>query len=1259
MTSRAKNARCRDWLLAVVAGVLIGTAGGAGADVDVSQSPLYLGSAVPGNLAFVASTEYPTVISKANQSDVYSPTVKFVGYFDSNKCYQYNYNANDETDRYFYPVSLISGNNYACPSSSNLWSGNFLNWAATQTIDPFRSALTGGYRSRDTITETILEKAIADRPSTGDFPRRTISNNPGLIAGGTPARWQNFNMQIDGLGDQMYFSNSTNFNSTNFSISNPGTPIPYNPSVHTLNGASVNPRDGKPCGFSRGCVPDSTLIFQVSIRVKVCDPTLGTNYLESNCVAYPSRGYKPEGLIQEYSKRVRYSIFGYKDVDIQQGPGADSGILRARQKFVGPYTYNPDKGTLLNAASEWDPSTGIIYQNPDATDAANTIPGNSNPIVNSGVINYLNKFGQLNTGKNVKTFDDVSELYYAAIRYFKNQGNIAAYSALSGSSLNMYQQADGFPVITNWDDPIAYRCQVNVILGIGDTNTHYDKNLPGNNTNLQGEPPKPPEVSSDNTVNVMTRMTQIWQKEGFSPTDAANRAKSSSFNDPYGNSAYIAALAYDAHTKDMRPDMTGMQTLSTYWVDAVEYGDYKPPTQNQAQNQYWLAAKYGGFQVPQGYDPDTNLGKLDDSTWWDGSSYVNGNTSFKQANNYYGVGDASKMLASLRNAFEHIFQQVVGSSASLASNTSKLEAGARVYQSLFYSGTWRGDVVAYNVNQTTGALTQVWSASANFPAWDSRTIKFASAAGLMTNFASGNLTGTPLASATKAQIDYLRGDRSQEKGSGNGGTLRTRTGIMGDIVDSQPVYVGAPNPQLYSAAKFIGASSYAAFASSKSSRTPMLYVGANDGMLHAFDATSGVEKFAFVPTAAMTGLLDYTDPNYQHRYYVDGELTVSDVYMAGSWRSVLVGTMGRGGKGIFALDVTDPNNISLLWDKTSADIPALGNNLGKPIIGQLADGQWYVMLGNGPNNSADSAALVLVNVLTGAGTSIDTKATGSNGLSPVLAWSSNNNFIIDRIYAGDLQGNMWRFSMSGVAGTPSKLFIATYGSTVQPITAAPAAAKDPATGLSWVFFGTGKYLSTADLSNKDVQTWYGLIDRGNTISSSRSTLNQINILQEGVVNGYPVRVIDDKPVPGQDGWYMDLLSPPTPPQTKRIPQGERMVVSNFFQGTALIGTTRIPDSGDVCSPSGKGFVMAINPFTGGRLPQSFFDLDGSGGSSNGDTLNGVPVSGIGLNSSPNNPIFIGNQMQVGLDNGGTTTLSTNSAALGMARVSWREIQRKD
>ncbi|MBN6101089.1 pilus assembly protein [Xanthomonas sp. CFBP 8703] len=1240
MTSRAKNATRKDSFLAVAAGLLIGTIGSAGADVDVSQSPLYVGSTVPGNLAIVPSVEFPTVISKANLSDTYSATSKFVGYFDSKKCYKYNYSTT-ETDRYFYPVSSLgsSPTNYSCAGTQGAWSGNFLNWAATQTIDPFRSALTGGYRVRDTATETILEKAVADRASTQNFPRRVITNNATLITGGTSATWQNLNMRIDGLGNKMRFS----YGATTDTV------VAYDPSVHALNGSYLNP-NGTACTAqgNRGCVLDTTLTFEVSVRVKVCV----SGFLEDNCVAYPNGGYKPEGLIQQYATRIRYSIFGYKNID---NNGVDTGILRAKQKFVGPYSYNPDQGRLANTAREWDPQTGILYQNPDSADADATtaVIGNGYPIVNSGVINYLNKFGQLNTGKNVKSYDDVSELYYAAIRYFKHQGNVAAYSALSGDSLSKYRQADGFPVITSWNDPISYRCQVNVILGIGDTNTHNDKNLPGNTANLNGEPTQPAEVSSDKSVNVITRMTQIWRKEGQNAANAATKASASQFNGD-GNSAYIAALAYDAHTKDMRPDTAsdgfpGKQTLSTHWVDVVEYGDYKSPSTNQ----YWLTAKYGGFQVPEGYDPDTNLDALADGTWWNGTSYVNGNNTYKQPDNYYIAADAEKMIASLRKAFERILDEMKGSAASLASNTTKLESGARTYQSVFYSGTWRGDLIAYNVNQTTGALTQAWSASGQFPAWNARTIKFASGATTLSNFAYGNLTSTPLSSATQQQIDYLRGDRTNEKA--NGGALRTRTGLMGDIVNSQPVYVGSPNARLYTTATFTGASAYASFAAAKATRTPMLYVGANDGMLHGFNASSGAETFAFVPKAAMTGLLNYTSPDYEHRYYVDGELTVSDIYdtATASWRSILIGTMGRGGKGMFALDVTDPDNISLLWDKTSTDLTTLGNNLGKPIIGQLGNGQWYAMVGNGPNSSGDSADLVLVNILSGVSSDISTGATGDNGLSSVLAWSSNNDYIVDRIYAGDLNGNLWRFDMTGASGTATRLFTAQYGSKTQPITAAPTAAKDPSTGLTWVFFGTGKYLSDGDLSNKDVQTWYGLIDRGRAIASDRSSLNKVDIEQQGTVNGYTVRVIEDQPSPGLDGWYMDLVPP------SGTAQGERMVVSNFFQGTALIGTTRIPDSGDVCSPSGKGFVMAINPFTGGRMPQSFFDLDGSGGSSTGDTLNGKPASGIGLDSSPNSPIFIGNQMQIGLDNASTVGIGTNSSALSMKRVSWRELLRND
>lgn len=336
------------------------------------------------------------------------------------------------------------------------------------------------------------------------------------------------------------------------------------------------------------------------------------------------------------------------------------------------------------------------------------------------------------------------------------------------------------------------------------------------------------------------------------------------------------------------------------------------------------------------------------------------------------------------------------------------------------------------------------------------------------------------------------------------GKLRIRSGIMGDIVNSQPLYVGAPNGRLYTTANFTGASAYAAFAAQQANRVPVVYVGANDGMLHAFDANTGKEIFAFVPRAAMPKLLEYTDQNYVHQYYVDGELTAADIYDTKlGWRSVLVGTLGRGGKGLFALDVTDPSNIRLLWDKTSADIGGLGNTLSKPMIVQTSDGTWSVLLGNGPNSTADNAQLIVMNLLTGHAAQVPVSKTSNNGLSGVFPWSSQSNGITDRVYAGDLLGTLWRFTFSDNAWKVVPLFTATYQGKAQPISATPLGAIERSTGRMWIFFGTGRVLSSHDMDNKEVQSWYGLIDQGTTISG-RTGLSQVQIVDEGVVNGYAV-----------------------------------------------------------------------------------------------------------------------------------------------------------
>lgn len=1227
----------RGWAVACLAGML--AALGAGpvlAVTDVSQSPLYIGSNVPGNLALVPSVEFPTLISVANFGN-YSAATTYVGYFDSEKCYRYVYDV-VEANRYFEPTGYAT--NHAC-DGLNLWSGNYMNWAATQTIDPFRSALTGGYRVRDTTTETFLEKAIGDRASTSNFPRRTTNGNA-LVGGATPGGssvfngWSGITTRVDGLGNKMRFSNSGDLNG--------GTPVEYNPSIHYLT-------SGFPpfIGDTRG------VIFEVSVRVKVCVPGM----LEGNCKQYGSN-YKPEGLIQQYSDRIRYSIFGY----LNNGGGTepDGGVLRANQKFVGPQTYNPEDGVQTNANAEWDESTGVLIRNPNPLDATATNAGIAGTnIADSGVINYLNKFGQMNTGRTAKSYDNVSELFYTATRYFRNLGNVPSYSTMSTNGATRRQEADGFPVITNWQDPMRYHCQANVILGIGDTNTWRDKNLPGN-TSAAGEPTKAPEVVADTTVDVVADMRRIWLMEGYSAADATTRSTAAAFNGN-NNSGYIAALAYAAHTRDIRPDLANKQTISTYWVDVVEANDYK----GKATNQYWLAAKYGGFNVPSSFNPDTYPDAplaadraLPNAWWWTTGEVVNNNAGYQRPDNFYVASEASKMVESLRRAFERIVAEMVGSGSSFASSTTRLESGAKTFQAQFFSGTWRGDIRAFDVNASTGALTLSWSASDVFSTaatnnanhWQSRNIKVNSG-GTLRNFRYSQLTGAQQGALGSDQVvDYLRGDRSLEFPNGS---LRARTGLIGDIVNSEPVYVGAPNSRLYINAGFSGASTYPAFVAAQASRTPVVYVGANDGMLHGFNANTGAETFAFVPSGAVTaGLRSYTARDYVHQYFVDGDQTVADVFDGTAWRTILVGTLGRGGRSVYALDVTNPSNVSLLWERTPSK---MGQALGKPVIAQISSGQWRVFLGNGPNSSGnDRASLLVGSLFSGDFDEFELDSLNNNGLSSVNVWASTSGGYFDTVFAGDQQGRLWKIAFAPASGsrtslsTKTAIFTAQQGAARQPITATPLAARDPATTQTWVYFGTGKYLGVGDIADRKVQTWYGLkVPTSGTIPTNRSTLRELSILAEGEVSGYTVRAISDFQTSPPDGWYLNLVSP------NEGAQGERMIVPNRFQGLALVGTSRIPDANDVCSPSGKGFVMALNPFTGGRLPQSFFDVNNDGSFT--DTINGLPVSGIGLPSSPNNPIFLGDVMQVSLDDGSSRTMRTNSSVMDSKRVSWRELVR--
>jgi type IV pilus assembly protein PilY1 len=433
-------------------------------------------------------------------------------------------------------------------------------------------------------------------------------------------------------------------------------------------------------------------------------------------------------------------------------------------------------------------------------------------------------------------------------------------------------------------------------------------------------------------------------------------------------------------------------------------------------------------------------------------------------------------------------------------------------------------------------------------------------------------------------------------------------------------------------------------------------------MMHGFSSTDGAEVMAYVPKAAINAdLKSFTTPAYEHRYMVDGELTVASAYLSGAWKTVLVGTMGRSSSpGVFALDVTDPNNIIRLWDKSASDIAALGNNLGKPIIAQVADNDWRVVFGNGANSASGTAKLITIKLDAGTATSVDLGGT-ANGLTAATVWDSDSDGFFDRAYAGDMLGNMWRIDgLANTTPTTIKLFSAVdSGGTAQPITAAPLVAIQPTTTTIWIFFGTGRYLGTGDVGSTTDQTWYGIKDGGATISG-RSALVQRSITDETTdVTGGPVgRVISSgtaADLVGKSGWYIDLISP------VNGHQGERMVVPNIFLGLALVGVTRITNSTDPCSPGGTGFVMAIDPFTGARLDREFFDRNGDGVVDGSDTLtesssgDSVIGSGLALSTGSNGVIAVGDQLYGTLDNGGQLNLPPAPPPQTATRVNWHEV----
>ncbi|MDQ7091092.1 MAG: PilC/PilY family type IV pilus protein [Methylococcales bacterium] len=678
----------------------------------------------------------------------------------------------------------------------------------------------------------------------------------------------------------------------------------------------------------------------------------------------------------------------------------------------------------------------------------------------------------------------------------------------------------------------------------------------------------------------------------------------------------------------------------------------------------------------------------------------------------------------------------VGSIASVAFSTSALTGSTDVYLAQFESADnqWTGDLLAYPLSSNGDvSSTKRWSAADQLntrsnPSSTRNIFTYNNTKGIpflwndLVTEQKNDFRLNPnnsIADDTKAEarLKYLRGDQAHEKGRATDNyNFKYRKSLLGDSIHSEPIFVAKPQLFWPSAAPFPeGSNSYEVFKeSSAKNREGIVYVGFNDGMLHGFKASDGSEAFAYIPAtlfsshSATEGLHYLTSLDYKHRYYVDMPLTISDAYLNNKWHTILIGG-GRGGsRGLFALDITDPTQFTqtashadklVLWEFDEEDDADMGYTFSKPSIVLMNNGRWAAVFGNGYNSSGDGTASLFILFLDGGndgewtdgsqGSSLDyvkiSTKTGSinqnstcllssdcNGLSSPQAVDVTGNKVIDRVYAGDLQGNMWAFDVSsanssqwgvayGTNNNPKPLFIAKDSTNKpQPITQKPLLSKHPqqlgGDPDVLVFFGTGQYLVDGDASDTSPQSFYGVWDNGSDSIKPSDLVKQTfvsgSLTNKGKNVSDSIRILTDHEVDyegGQHGWAIDLTAAP----------GERMIVDADLRGDFLSFNTWIPE-GSACGSGGSGFLMLVKLLNGGNPEGVLFDVNNDGkvdsvdkiGVSGGDAsfASGIVYS-VGF---PASSVYFNKKRYIDIDN---PTAVTNFSKGYTGRLSWQELRR--
>lgn len=809
-----------------------------------------------------------------------------------------------------------------------------------------------------------------------------------------------------------------------------------------------------------------------------------------------------------------------------------------------------------------------------------------------------------------------------------------------------------------WPDPVKYSCQQNFTLLSTDGywNTQIEKS---------SGPNFGPYKEDGNLVGDVDGDANRYQRPAV---QSGTSAESNTLAD-------VAAYFYG---RDIRGDMENEvpasdadeQIFKKSWLDAQDPSFRK----RQRMTTYTLGLGVDGSLVyhvgyKEGLSLDYNAIMSGAKTWPKTASSEENkiddlwHAAVNGGGRYLSAATPDSLYEQLVNAFNDIGSQVGSASAAATSNLALVAGSTNLAYLPRYNVKgfdWNGDILALPMDpdsgETKGEADAVWSARANLQAKaeaGARTLytleKSATGSDKKKPLTFATLTPAEKAYFSPAQLgqcggnpgvycpgataenlfDFLMGKKDPTPT----GSYRAREYALGDIVNSAPVFVAAPYFKYAD-------EGYEDFKQAQKSRRPVLYAGANDGFLHAFDGNTGEEIWAYMPSAVLPDVYLLANKSYAHRYFVDGKITVGDAYNSG-WRTVLVAGLGAGGRQYFALDVTDPNSPKVLWEFSD---PTLGFAYGNPIITKLPDtGQWVALLTSG-YNGGDKGQGVLYAVDLFTGVEVFRIKTNSSlasvdnpiGLARINNWRKDANVNVDAgvannnttlaVYGGDLNGDLWRFDLE----SRSVSLVARLG---EPITVAPELAS--VKGHRVIFLGTGIWLQVKDKADRAIRTVYAIKDSlGGTITSIKGSANFVEqvITQSGTSRTSSSAV--DMDWDTKQGWYATLIE-----------DGERVNVDPWLTGTLLAVASNVPDAGTArdCAAGGKSWFNVFDVLTGkiSTTSTTYF----------GDTL----IVGIsGFTTATGQPRVLG----VGAD-GRNRTLSIDWSAgtpqKQSRRVSWREL----